>query len=86
MHTHIAKRFVLAIALLAAAAGAQAAAFDQLGARDPYADGGARSVQEPRSPYTDGARDVGLYTDAGRTVDQYYDGARSAAMDSSRAA
>ncbi|RWA50180.1 hydroxyquinol 1,2-dioxygenase [Cupriavidus sp. UYMSc13B] len=53
MTTHnIAKRFVFAIALVAAAAGAQAAALSQAGARDPFTDG-ARSVQEARSPYND---------------------------------
>ncbi len=65
MTTNITKRFVLAIALVAAAAGAQAAGLSHVGARDPYTEG-ARSVQEPRSPYVDGARNV----------DPYYDGAR----------
>ena len=80
MTTHnIAKRFVFAIALVAAAAGAQAAALSQPGARDPFTDG-ARSVQEARSPYSDGARAVGLdrtgvSADPARSVDPYLDGA-----------
>ncbi|MGY2490747.1 hydroxyquinol 1,2-dioxygenase [Cupriavidus sp. CP313] len=76
MTTHIAKRFVFAIALVAAAAGAQAAALPQVGARDPFTDG-ARSVQEARSPYSDGARAVDPFTDGARNVDPYYDGART---------
>lgn len=38
---------------------------NRLGTRDPYTDGG-RSVQEPRSPYSDGANATGprdVYTD-----------------------
>ncbi len=71
MTTNIAKRFALALALVAAAAGAEAAGLSHVGARDPYVDGarsvretrdvyseGARSVQEPRSAYSDGARTV----------------------------
>ncbi|RWA54249.1 hydroxyquinol 1,2-dioxygenase [Cupriavidus sp. UYMSc13B] len=78
MTTHIAKRFVFAVALVAAAAGAQAAGLSHVGARDPYTDG-SRSVQEPRSPYSDGARNFDPYTDGARNVDPYYDGAHSVA-------
>jgi hypothetical protein len=74
--TSIAKRLVLAVALVAAAAGAQAAV---TGSRDVYTDG-ARSVQEPRNPYSDGARSVqdarSPYSDGARNVDPYTDGAR----------
>lgn len=70
--TSIAKRLVLAVALVAAAAGAQAAV---TGSRDVYTDG-ARSVQEPRNPYSDGARNVDPFTDGARNVDPYTDGAR----------
>ncbi|MGY2490463.1 hypothetical protein [Cupriavidus sp. CP313] len=54
MTSNIAKRFVLTIALVTAAAGAQAAGLSHAGAGGPYTDG-ARSVQDPRDPYTDGA-------------------------------
>ncbi|KJK20804.1 hydroxyquinol 1,2-dioxygenase [Burkholderiaceae bacterium 16] len=80
MSTNIAKHFVFAIALIAAAAGAQAAGLSQGSTRDPYTDG-ARSVQEQRSPYTDGARLVqgprDPYADGARNVDPYYDGANA---------
>lgn len=76
MTTNNAKRFVLAIALLAAAAGAQAAGPSHVGARAPFTDG-ARSVEEARSPYSDGARAVDPFTDGARAVDPYYDGART---------
>jgi hypothetical protein len=78
MTTNNAKRFVLAIALVTAAAGAQAAAVSHVGARDPFTDG-ARSVEEARSPYSDGARAVDPFTDGARTVDPHYDGARTLA-------
>ncbi|CAG2130393.1 hypothetical protein LMG31506_00806 [Cupriavidus yeoncheonensis] len=79
MTTNTAKRFVLAIALLAAAAGAQAAGLSHVGARDPFTDG-ARAVSDARDPYTEGARSVqeprSPYVDGARNVDPYYDGAR----------
>jgi hypothetical protein len=82
MTSNIAKRFVFAIALVAAAAGAQAAGLSHVGARDPFTDG-ARSVSDARDPYTEGARSVqeprSPYNDGARTVDPYYDGARSVA-------
>ncbi len=62
MTTPITKRIVLAIALVAAAAGAQAAT---VGARDPYSDG-ARSVQDARDPFVDGARNSDPYLDGAR--------------------
>ncbi|QUN32433.1 hydroxyquinol 1,2-dioxygenase (plasmid) [Cupriavidus sp. KK10] len=77
MNTHIVKRFAIAVALLAAAAGAQAAS-SNIGARDAFTNG-ARSVQEPRSPYSDGARDFDTFTEGARTVDPYLDGARTLA-------
>jgi len=68
MSKTFAKRLVLAVALVAAAAGAQASV---IGARDPYSDGarsvqdahdvfseGARSVPDARDPFTEGARSV----------------------------
>ncbi|MCY0855052.1 hydroxyquinol 1,2-dioxygenase [Cupriavidus sp. D39] len=67
MTTNIAKRFVFAIALVAAAAGAHAAGLSHVGARDPYTEG-ARSVQESRDAYTDGARAVDPYIDGARTL------------------
>ncbi|AGW92888.1 signal peptide protein [Ralstonia pickettii DTP0602] len=77
MTTQFTKRIVLAIALVAAAAGAQAG---NVGARDPYSDG-ARSVQGARDPFTDGARSVqdarDPFTDGARNVDPYLDGARA---------
>lgn len=93
MSKNLTKRLVLAVALIAAAAGAQASV---VGARDPYSDG-ARSVQDQRSPYTEGARSVqdqrspyydGAHTVAGldrtgvsappaRSADPYLDGART---------
>jgi len=84
MTTAIAKRFVFAAALAAAAVGAHAAGLS--GARDPYTEG-ARSVAGARDPYTDGARSVGdsrdPYTDGARSVgevrDRYMDGARTLA-------
>ena len=57
MITNFSKRFVFAVALVAAAAGAHASGLSHVGARDPYTDG-ARSVSEVRDPYTDGARSV----------------------------
>ncbi|MGO4809348.1 hydroxyquinol 1,2-dioxygenase [Cupriavidus sp. 2MCAB6] len=78
MTTNIAKRFVFAIALVAAAAGAHAAGLSHAGARDPYTEG-ARSVQESRDAYTDGARAVDPYTDGARNVDPFTDGARTLA-------
>ncbi|WP_313815996.1 hydroxyquinol 1,2-dioxygenase [Cupriavidus sp.] len=85
------SRLVLAVALAAAAVGAQASV---LGARDPYSDGaravqsardvfseGARSVQDQRSPFTDGARTLagmdrtGVSAAPARSVDPYLDGA-----------
>ncbi len=91
MHTHLVKRFALAVTLVAAAAGAQAAGLSYGGATDPYT-AGARSVHATPSPYTDGARDVQSprdpYTEGARTVqeprDPYTDGARMlAGMDRS---
>jgi len=84
MTTFIAKRFVLAAALVAATVGAHAAG--PSGARDPYTDG-AHSVAGARDPYTDGARSVGdprdPYTDGARSVgdtrDRRLDGARALA-------
>jgi hypothetical protein len=71
------QRILIAIALVAAAAGAQAAG---PGARDPFTDG-ARSVSESRDPYTDGARSVqeprSPYSDGAAKFDPYYDGAPS---------
>jgi hypothetical protein len=83
MTSNIAKRFVLTIALVTAAAGAQAAGLSHAGAGGPYTYG-ARSVQDARDPYTDGARSVqelrNPYTDGARSVqdsrDPYTDGAR----------
>ena len=91
MSKTLAQRLVLAVALAAAAAGAQASV---LGARDPFTEGarsateardpyteGARSVQEPRSPYYDGARTVagmdrtGVSAPPARSADPYLDGA-----------
>jgi len=76
-----AKRFAFAIALLAAAAGAQAAS-SGVGARDPYTDG-ARAVHDARSPFNDGARSVqsprSPYSDGARYVDPFTDGAHSLA-------
>ena len=46
------SRLVLAVALAAAAVGAQASV---LGARDPYSDG-ARAVQSARDVFSEGAR------------------------------
>ncbi|WP_454752722.1 hydroxyquinol 1,2-dioxygenase [Cupriavidus necator] len=74
--TNIAKRFVFAVALVAAAAGAQAAGISS--ARDPFTDG-ARSVHSERSTFTDGARAVDPYTDGARNVDPFTDGARTLA-------
>ncbi|AGW92862.1 hypothetical protein [Cupriavidus sp. DF5525] len=82
MTANIAKRFVFTVALLAAAASAQAAGISQAGARDPFTDG-ARSVTSARNPYFDGARSVSgvhdTYTDGARSVHDarspYYDGA-----------
>ncbi|MEM5430262.1 hydroxyquinol 1,2-dioxygenase [Cupriavidus oxalaticus] len=80
MSTSLAKRFLLAISLVAAAAGAQAAGPSATGARDPYTDS-ARSVTDPRDPYTDGARSVqeprSPYSDGARKFDPYSDGART---------
>ena len=71
MSTNIAKRLVLSIALAAAAAGAQAAGFSHVGARDPFTDG-ARSVQDARDPYSEGARSVqdqrSPFTDGARSL------------------
>lgn len=67
MSTNIAKHFVFAVALVAAAAGAQAAGLSHAGARDPYTDG-ARSVREPRDPYIDGARNVDPYHDGAHVL------------------
>ncbi|GAB7543690.1 hydroxyquinol 1,2-dioxygenase [Cupriavidus sp. 8B] len=86
MTTHFAKRFVFAVALIAAAAGAQASGLSNAGARDPFTDG-ARSVNASRDPYTDGARSVGdsrdPYIDGARSVQEprspYYDGAHTVA-------
>ncbi|QBY53294.1 hydroxyquinol 1,2-dioxygenase [Cupriavidus oxalaticus] len=79
MTTNIARRFVLAIALTAAAAGAQAASLSHVGARDPYTDG-ARSVLDARDPYSEGARSVqeprSAYSDGARSFDPFTDGAR----------
>ncbi|MFJ1255152.1 hydroxyquinol 1,2-dioxygenase [Cupriavidus sp. CuC1] len=82
MTTHFAKRFVFAVALIAAAAGAQASGLSHAGARDPFTDGarsvnasrdpytdGARSVQEPRSPYYDGAHTVAGWDRTGVSAD-----------------
>ncbi|RWA51353.1 hypothetical protein AU476_23100 [Cupriavidus sp. UYMSc13B] len=69
MTTHIAKRLVFAIALIAAV-GAQAASLSHARARDPFTDG-ARSVTDPRNPYTDGARTVQ------EPRSPYYDGAHT---------
>lgn len=54
MTTNIAKRFLFAIALVAAA-GAQAASPSHAGARDPFTEG-ARSITDASDPYTDGTR------------------------------
>lgn len=83
MSKNYAKRLVLAIALVAAAAGAQASVRD---ARDPYSSG-ARSVQDARDVFSEGARSPrdarDPYTDGARSVqDQrspYYDGAHTIA-------
>ncbi|WP_019447776.1 hypothetical protein [Cupriavidus sp. BIS7] len=76
-------RLVLAVALAAAAVGAQASV---LGARDPYADG-ARTVQDSRDVFSEGARSVqdsrDVFSEAARSVqDQrssYLDGAHTVA-------
>ncbi len=82
MTANITKRFVFAVALVAAAAGAQAAGLSQVGARDPFTDG-ARSVQGARDPFSEGARSVqeprSPFNDGARNVDPDYDGARSLA-------
>ncbi len=91
MSRNFAKRLVLAAALAAAAAGAQASV---VGALDPYSDGartvqdardvfseGSRATQDQRSPYFDGAHTVagmdrtGVSADPARSVDPYLDGA-----------
>ncbi|NYI01269.1 hypothetical protein [Cupriavidus plantarum] len=70
-----AKTILTAAALAAAFIGGTAQAAQ--GARDPYLDG-ARTVSEPRSTFTDGARisDRDGFTDGARTADPYLDGAR----------
>jgi hypothetical protein len=76
MYRNLAKRFVFAVALAAAAAGGAQAAM-----RDPYTDG-ARAVQDARDPYTDGARAVqdarDPYSEGARTADLHANGAGSA--------
>jgi hypothetical protein len=71
------SRLVLAVALAAAAVGAQASV---LGARDPYSDG-ARAVQSARDVFSEGARSATAardpYTEGARSADPYLDGARS---------
>jgi hypothetical protein len=93
MSRNLTQRLVFAVALVAAAAGAQASV---VSARDPYTDGaravqgardvyteGARSVQDQRSPYYDGAHTVagldrtGVSAPPARSADPYLDGARS---------
>lgn len=84
MYKTFTQRLVLAVALVAAAAGAQAAVTTP---RDPYTDGarsvqeardvfteGAHSVQEPRSPYFDGAHTVAAVSSP---RDPYTEGARA---------
>lgn len=71
MTTNFAKRFVFAVALIAAA-GAQAAGLSHVGARDPFTDG-ARSVTAAPDPFTDGARSVQ------EPLSPYYDGAHTLA-------
>ncbi|CAG9171535.1 copper resistance protein CopQ [Cupriavidus pampae] len=68
-----AKTILTAAALAAAFIGGAAQAAQ--GSRDPYLDG-ARTISEPRSTYTDGARISNRdgYTD--RTFDTFTDGAR----------
>ena len=83
MSTNLTKRLVLAVALVAAAAGAQASV---VSARDPYSDG-ARTVQDTRDVFSDGARSVtdarDPYTEGARSVQEprspYYDGAHTVA-------
>ncbi|WP_042875703.1 hypothetical protein [Cupriavidus necator] len=70
MTTNIAKRLVFAVALVAAAAGAQAASLSHAGARDMFTDV-ARSINDARDPYTDGARTVQ------EPRSPYYDGAHT---------
>lgn len=76
MTTHLTKRIVFAIALLAGAAGAHAAA---PGARDPFTEG-ARAVQDARTPFVDGARAVrdarDPYSEGARNVDPFVKGGR----------
>ncbi|RDK11913.1 hydroxyquinol 1,2-dioxygenase [Cupriavidus lacunae] len=80
MTKNFVKHCVLAIALAAAAAGAQASVLDS---RSQYTDG-ARSVQDARDTFSEGARPVtdphDPYTDGSRAVqDQrtpYFDGSR----------
>ncbi len=76
MSRNLTQRLVFAVALVAAAAGAQASV---VSARDPYTDG-ARAVQGARDVYTEGARSVqdqrSPYYDGARTLDPYYEGAR----------
>ncbi|MGY2492736.1 hydroxyquinol 1,2-dioxygenase [Cupriavidus necator] len=80
MITNLAKCSLVAITLVAAATGSQAASPSSVGAREPFTDG-ARSGSDPRDPYTDGARSVqeprSPYTDGTSKFDPYYDGARS---------
>jgi len=78
MTTVIAKRLVLAAALVAATVGAHAAGLS--GARDPYTDG-ARSLSDTRDRYTDGARTLagmdrtGVSSEPAHRVDPFLDGA-----------
>ncbi|CAG9185666.1 hypothetical protein [Cupriavidus pampae] len=72
-----AKTILTAAALAAAFIGGAAQAAQ--GSRDPYLDG-ARTISEPRSTFTDGARISNRdgYTDGARVgkADPYTDGAR----------
>ena len=70
-----AKTILTAAALAAAFIGGAAQAAQ--GSRDPYLDG-ARTISEPRSTFTDGARISNRdgFTDGARTADPYLDGAR----------
>ncbi|MNL39817.1 hypothetical protein D3C87_1621250 [compost metagenome] len=79
MSKTLTSRLVLAVALAAAAVGAQASV---LGARDPYSDG-ARAVQSARDVFSEGARSATAardpYTEGARSADPYLDGARTLA-------
>jgi hypothetical protein len=71
MYRNLAKRFVFAVALAAAAAGGAQAAM-----RDPYTDG-ARAVQDARDPYSEGARTADLHANGAGSAEPYHDDAHA---------